>query len=293
MPYKIDEDPRGNGFLNPDSLSDSSFEEDERDVADRLAVERIIDPDRFVGRPQRWYLGSTFHATPDQKFYHRLSNLQRNALNACQGKRLSWELVVGALSKFFPVSTIDNAVKILLSIDGKMPHQEELVVHILGAIECILRLRHILIPHSTIEDINRYLDLKITKGDVSKIRFQLCQKLPHLRVPNPHKSTNFIMRRIASDIIVKHMLNPYEKKWAVQNTIALAQSMLDDQFYPSCPEIYGNALALLVINTLRKFKDLPRCRIPSQDPDFRKKVSMAMLRLKKRFDLNNIIDNMS
>ncbi|MFX0061930.1 MAG: hypothetical protein ACFFC7_07050 [Candidatus Hermodarchaeota archaeon] len=101
------------------------------------------------------------------------------------------------------------------------------------------------------------------------------------------------MRRIASDIIVKHALNPYEKKWAVQNTIALAQSMLDNQFYPSCPEIYGNALALLVINTLRKFKDLPRCRIPSQDPDFRKRVSMAMLRLKKRFDLNNIIDIVS
>ncbi|MFX1535469.1 MAG: hypothetical protein ACFFDI_14685 [Promethearchaeota archaeon] len=291
MTETIDEEHRGNGFSNPNSPFNSSSEETERNIADRLAVGRITNPDCYIGRPQRWYLGSTFRTLPGEKNYRRLWNLQRDTLYNCQGKRLNLEQVIGALSEFFPIPIIDDAVQILLFLEGKLPAEDSLIVHILAAIESILRLRQLLITNKTLDDINRKLALRITKREVNKARFQICQKFPRVRPRDPHKCTNQIMQRLASQIVMDYTFDPSEKRWAVKETIRLAKEMLNTQFYPSCPEVYGYALAILVVNTLNKAKRRPRCRIHSKDPAFRKKVSMAMFRLKKRFDLNGLLDN--
>lgn len=279
------EDPTSWNEFTPNS-SHSLYEDDEPKMDD-FYTNRKIEDIRFLGRPDRWYLGSIFTASSTQGSYHRLSNLQRNVNSDSQGKRVGWERHIGTLSEFFPIKIVDEALRTVLSYDSKLNSDETLLVYLLGAIDALLRIRnHSIIPHETYETINRVLMVNISEGEVKKARYQLCQKIAELRIRNPQHTSNMIMRRIASTIVADHMLlTPEEKRWALRKTIEMTKQMLDDQFYPNCPEAYGYGLALLVINTLHKAKNLPRCRIPSSDPHFRKKVSTAMLRFKKRFNL--------
>ncbi|MFX0060622.1 MAG: hypothetical protein ACFFC7_00370 [Candidatus Hermodarchaeota archaeon] len=289
MRYRKEDETNKDDFRGSNQPDYSESDENNK-LNDQIPLERKIEPD-FVGRPQRWYLGSTFRVFPNQKSYRRLWDLQKETLYDCQGKRISLEMVIGGLSEFFPVKIIDDAVQHLLSLEGKLPSEDSLIVVIIATIEAILRPRQLLITHKTLDDINRKLGLRITKREVNKIRFQICKKIPHLRSRDPHKCSNQIMVRLASQIIMEYALDPLEKRWAVKEIFRLAQEMLNTQFYPSCPEVYGYGLAILVVNTLNKANERSRCRIYSKDPAFRKKVSMAMFRLKKRFDLSGLVDN--
>ncbi|MFX0010431.1 MAG: hypothetical protein ACFE9R_08965 [Candidatus Hermodarchaeota archaeon] len=243
--------------------------------------ERSINPEeRYFGRPERCFLGSSFH-TSNHDLYDRLAKLQRRILHHSEAKRLKWESVIGALSKFFGVPILDQAVSLLLKRKKKLPPKPDLAIHLLAVVDCILRSRYLLITHETLADINHSLGLRITKKALNKVRFRISKDLPLMRPQDPHKCTNHLLRRVAIRVLEHYPLKPADKRWAIQEIIRLAQHLLDDQYYPGCPEVYGYALALLVVNHLHQLHHLPRCRIPSTDPYFRKQVSMAMLRLKK------------
>jgi hypothetical protein len=235
--------------------------------------------DVYLGRPERWFLGSIFRA--ENPFFDRLAKLQSHTLYKSETKRISWEQVIGPLSKFFPAPTLDQAVQLLLTLEGKMPSKDELVLYLLGAIDGLLRSRHLLIPHETLLELNQLLALTLTRRSLNKFRFQLCKRIPALRPRDPHKRTNRIMQRIAIRVLEKQPFTPVDKRWALQRILHFAQRLVAVKYYPGCPEVYGYALALLLCNVLRKVQGLPRCRIPSPDPKFRKQVSQAMLHLKK------------
>ncbi|MFX0012643.1 MAG: hypothetical protein ACFE9R_20190, partial [Candidatus Hermodarchaeota archaeon] len=80
------EDETNKDYFQESNEPDCSESDENNELDDKIPLERKLEPD-FVGRPQRWYLGSTFRAFPDQKNYRRLWNLQKETLYDCQGKR--------------------------------------------------------------------------------------------------------------------------------------------------------------------------------------------------------------
>jgi hypothetical protein len=134
-----------------------------------------------------WFLGSLLHINSPQKEFHRLSTLH-NRITHEETKfddRLQSNMrVASQLAEFFPfrwLLEITSAFRKTESTLLGIKSLKDRVCSYLGFIELYLTFRGLTLLDSTLDEINSYFDVIITKNDVRSWKLKLLRIYPGLR----------------------------------------------------------------------------------------------------------------
>ncbi|MFX1250978.1 MAG: hypothetical protein ACFFCZ_05170 [Promethearchaeota archaeon] len=221
------------------------------------------------GRPMWWHNGSYFIPTSGRE--KRLAILHRHTLakdeNVLSNKARKIQRAISALSKWFPLSLLDEAGKFLLLQDEALPREPELLLKILGILEALLRDKKLSLRWNVLAEISETFETNIEKSHYAKYLFWAKS---NLKLP-PFDAYAIVKRLSISEIATKG-LSPDEKRIILATVVKYCNYLKEQNFIFKDPELCAYAVTRLALKETGPM-DFP--------PNLRKKVSRLAYRIKK------------
>ncbi|MFX1250321.1 MAG: hypothetical protein ACFFCZ_01740 [Promethearchaeota archaeon] len=228
-----------------------------------------------IGRPMWWFTGSLF--TPKTTQERKLATLQYQTIAqtspvlSSRAQRI--RQFISVLSYWFPLPILDEIGKDLL-IESKIRQKDEnLLAHILGALELTLRKRHSTIRWSVLQEINQTTGYQLKKSDIYRWLFYTCQRKKE-RLPD----TLRIIQHLTIESISRKKFPAEHKRQLCLQIVQAIKTLRTKDFVCKDPEIASWSLKRIILQE-KGFQ----VEIPSQ---FRATTTRMTFRLRKMLKNN-------
>ncbi len=161
---------RNDSYMKTKSVSGEDEEE--------IEIEDQPTRAETIGRPTWWFTGSIFFPRTVQE--RKLATLQYRTLaraNPILSERAQRiRQYISVLSQWFPLPLLDEIGKEVLLETNIRQSDEDLLAHLLGAVETTLRQRYCTIRWAVLQEINQQLGYYLEKKDIYKWMFYTRQR---------------------------------------------------------------------------------------------------------------------
>ncbi|MFX1533436.1 MAG: hypothetical protein ACFFDI_04310 [Promethearchaeota archaeon] len=221
------------------------------------------------GRPMWWHNGSYFIPTSGRE--KRLAVLHQHTLakdeDVLSNKARKIQRTLSALSKWFPITLLDEAGKFLLLQDEPLPREHELLLKILGIVEALLRDKKLSLRWNVLAEISETFETNIEKPHYAKYLFWAKSRL---KIPS--FDAYAIVKRLVIAEIASKRISTDEKRILLGTVVEYCNYLKKQNFIFKDPELCAYAVARLAL------KETGPMNLP---PNLRKKVSRLAYRIKK------------
>ncbi|MFX0064799.1 MAG: hypothetical protein ACFFC7_21705 [Candidatus Hermodarchaeota archaeon] len=223
-----------------------------------------------IGRPAWWFTGSLFK--PRTMFEQTLGTLQyqtlaqNNPVLSSRAQRI--RRYIGILSKWFPVSLLDEIGKLILLETNIRQNDETLLAHFLGALEFSLRKRRITIRWAVLQEIDETMGSHLEKKDIYKWMYYTRQrKKDHV------SDTLSVIQHLVIETVFQESLSPEYKRQLCLQIVQSIKDLRKKGFVCKDPEIAAWSLKRILLQEKGSQVDIPK--------EFRAATTRMTFRLRK------------
>ncbi|MFX0095237.1 MAG: hypothetical protein ACFFBD_26115 [Candidatus Hodarchaeota archaeon] len=225
------------------------------------------------GRPMWWHNGSYFIATSDSEkrlaVLHQRTTAKDEAVLSERARKI--QRGISVLSKWFPITFLDETGRFLLFQEESLPQEPELILKFLGILEALLRDKKLTIRWNVLFEISETFDISIEKSQYTKYLFWAKTQLNLSSF-----DTYAIAKRLVISTIASKNLAPDKKRALLATAAGYCNRLKEQKFIFKDPELCAEALVRLALNERSPMK-LPQ--------SLRKKTSRLVYRIKKALDI--------
>ncbi|MFX1532769.1 MAG: hypothetical protein ACFFDI_00895 [Promethearchaeota archaeon] len=232
-------------------LKSALGEEEEED----FEIEKADIRAESLGRPAWWFNGSLFKPKTVQErklFMLQYQTLARtNPVLSSRAKRI--RQYISVLSQWFPVPLLDEMGREILLETEIRQNDKNLLAHILGALEAILRQYHSTIRYSILQEINQTTGHQLEKKDIYKWMFYTKQ-----RKKQPVSDTLRVVQHLTIESILLESLPSEQKRQFCLKASQAIKFLQSKGFVCKDPEITAWALKRIILEEKGTQKNIPK-----------------------------------
>ncbi len=208
-----------------------------------------------IGRPAWWFTGSLFkpRTMSEQKLatlqYQTLA--QNNPVLSSRATRI--RRYIGILSKWFPVSLLDEIGILILFETNIRQSDENLLAHFLGALEFSLRKRRTTIRWAVLQEINQTTDQELTKKDIYRWMYYTRQ-----RKKEQVSDTLSVIQHLIIEAVSRESLSAECKRQVYLQIVQSIKDLRKKGFVCKDPEIAAWSLKRIILQEKGPQVDIPK-----------------------------------
>ncbi|MFX1250720.1 MAG: hypothetical protein ACFFCZ_03815 [Promethearchaeota archaeon] len=237
---------------------------------ENFEIEKADVRPESLGRPVWWFNGSLFKPKTVQErklFMLQYQTLARtDPVLSSRAQRI--RQYISVLSQWFPVPLLDEVGKELLFETAMRQNDKNLLAHLLGSLEVILRQYNSTIRWTILQEINQTTGHQLEKKDIYKWMFYTRQR-KNQQVPD----TLRVVQHLTIEMILHESIPSEQKRQFCLKVTQVIKFLRSKGFVCKDPEITAWALKRIILRERGAQKSIPK--------EFRAATTRMTFRLRK------------